>query len=85
MRKNLIETEKNVIKTGELKTIPELAKIMVESGRAANERSARTNLYNKLRYGMEHEIIDRTIYTSLEKLDKYDKSKKKGRPTKIRK
>jgi hypothetical protein len=81
MIKTIIKEEK----MSELMRVKELAKVLVKKGKSKNINAARINIYNKIRYGLEHEIIDGYVYTSFEKIEKYDKSTKKGRPVKVRK
>ena len=66
----------NEIDKKELRTIPEIAKIIGKT---------RAGIYNKLRYGLSHEIKDGNIYTSLEWLEKYDSKSRRGRRAKERK
>jgi len=59
-----------------LRTIAEIAEI---TGKA------RQGIYNKLRYGLSHVIVDGTIKTSLKWLDDYGGTNKRGRRAKERK
>jgi len=67
-----------------LMKIADLAKILHEKGKAKTLRSGRTGLYNKIRYGLGHEIKDGKIYSCLAWLKEYDESCRHGRPPKNR-
>lgn len=55
--------------------IPEIAELIGKS---------RSGVYNKLRYGLSHEVKDGTIYTCLEWLEEYDAKCRRGRRAKKR-
>ena len=66
-----------------LMTIKELAVLLSESNEKTYEK-VRAGIYAKLTYGLEHEIKNGRIMTSIEALEKYEKEHLQGRPPKRR-